>query len=92
MEERLQLEKTLKPSNVWAVALGTIIGFGCFILPGDWIPQAGPMGVALGFFFGGLMMIVIGRSYGFMVRNFPVAGGEFAYSYQGFGRNHAWFP
>lgn len=95
MEERLQLEKTLKSSNVWALALGTIIGFGCFILPGDWIPQAGPMGVALGFFFGGLMMIVIGRSYGFMVRNFPVAGGEFAYSYQGFGRNHAfvcsWF-
>jgi amino acid transporter len=95
MEERLQLEKNLKPSNVWALALGAIIGFGCFILPGDWIAQAGPMGVALGFFFGGLMMLVIGRSYGFMVRNFPVAGGEFAYSYQGFGRNHAfvcsWF-
>ena len=47
------------------------------------------MGVTLGFLFGGLMMLVIGRSYGFMVRNFPVAGGEFAYSYQGFGRNHA---
>lgn len=89
MEERLQLEKTLKQPNVWAIALGTIIGFGCFILPGDWIAQAGPIGVALGFLFGGLMMLVIGRSYGFMVRNFPVAGGEFAYSYQGFGRNHA---
>lgn len=89
MEKRLQLEKTLKQPNVWAIALGTIIGFGCFILPGDWIAQAGPMGVALGFLFGGLMMLVIGRSYGFMVRNFPVAGGEFAYSYQGFGRNHA---
>lgn len=89
MEERIQLEKTLKQPNVWAIALGTIIGFGCFILPGDWIQRAGPIGAALGFFLGGLMMLVIGRSYGFMVRSFPVAGGEFAYSYQGFGRNHA---
>jgi len=61
MEDRSQLKRTLRPSNVWALALGTIIGFGCFILPGDWISQAGPMGVALGFFFGGLMMLYIGR-------------------------------
>jgi amino acid transporter len=89
MEERVELKKGLKQSNVWALALGTIIGFGCFVLPGDWIQEAGPIGTSLGLFLGGLMMLVIGKSYGFMVRNFPVAGGEYAYSYQKFGRNHA---
>lgn len=89
MEERVELQKGLKQSNVWAIALGTIIGFGCFVLPGDWIQKAGPVGTALGLFLGGLMMLVIGKSYGFMVSNFPVAGGEYAYSYQKFGRNHA---
>lgn len=89
MEERIQLQKTLKQPNVWAIALGTIVGFGCFILPGDWIQKAGPIGAALGLMLGGVIMLVVGKSYGFMVRNFPVAGGEFAYSYQGFGRNHA---
>jgi amino acid transporter len=89
MEERVELAKNLKPSNVWAIALGTIIGFGCFVLPGDWIQQAGPMGTALGLFLGSLIMVMVGRSYGFMVGQYPVAGGEYAFSYLGFGRTHA---
>lgn len=89
MEERVRLEKAFKPANIWAIALGTIIGFGCFILPGDWLGQAGPLGAAIGLALGGCIMLFIGKSYGFMVKTFPVAGGEFAYSYKGFGRNHA---
>jgi len=89
MEERVELAKKLKPANVWAIALGTIIGFGCFVLPGDWIRQAGPLGTALGLFLGSLIMLMVGRSYGFMVGRYPVAGGEYAFSYLGFGRTHA---
>ncbi len=89
MEERLQLQRTFKPANIWAIALGSIIGFGCFILPGDWLRDSGPLGAAIGLALGAVIMLFIGKSYGFMVRSFPVAGGEFAYSYQGFGRNHA---
>lgn len=44
---------------------------------------------------GGLLMLMIAVSYGFMIQNFPVSGGEFTYAYVGFGRNHAfaagWF-
>lgn len=40
-------------------------------------------------------MLIIAVSYGFMIQNFPVSGGEFAYTYLGFGRDQAfvcgWF-
>ena len=35
-------------------------------------------------------MLVIARSYGLMVRMFPVAGAEFAYAYHACGRYHAY--
>jgi amino acid transporter len=93
--ERAQLDKTLKPSWVWAIALGSAVGWGAFILPTDWIGTAGPLGAVLGFLAGGALMIVIAVSYGFLIRSFPVSGGEFAYALAGFGRRHAflcsWF-
>lgn len=92
---RPQLSKTLKPHWVWAIALGSAVGWGSMVLPADWLATAGPMGAALGFAIGGLLMIVIAVSYGFMIENFPVSGGEFAYAYLGFGRDQAfvcgWF-
>lgn len=92
---RAQLSRTLKPSWVWAIALGSAVGWGAFVLPTDWLGTAGPLGAIIGFLVGGLMMIVIAVSYGFLIRSFPVSGGEFAYAYVGFGRRHAflcgWF-
>ncbi|MGH3515872.1 MAG: APC family permease [Haloechinothrix sp.] len=94
-ENRVQLSKTLKPSWVWAIALGSAVGWGAFVLPTDWIGTAGPLGAIIGFLIGGLLMIVIAVSYGFLIRSFPVSGGEFAYAHVGFGRRHAflcgWF-
>ena len=29
--ERTELKKSLSPAAIWAVALGSIIGWGCFI-------------------------------------------------------------
>ncbi|WP_227937695.1 APC family permease [Alkalihalobacillus deserti] len=90
MEERKQLKQTLKPHWVWAIALGSAVGWGCFVLPTIWMGQAGPLGAIIGLGIGGLLMLIIAVSYGFMVKNFPVSGGEFAYAYIGFGRNHAY--
>ena len=56
MSERVRLSRTLKPANVWAIALGTIIGWGCFILPGGWLHGSGPLGAALGLILGAAMM------------------------------------
>ncbi|EQB37848.1 hypothetical protein M948_04600 [Virgibacillus sp. CM-4] len=95
MTERKQLNKTLKPHWVWAIAFGSAIGWGAFVLPVDWMSLAGPLGVILGFIIGAVLMIIIGVSYGFLVEKLPVSGGEFAYAYYGLGRYHAflcgWF-
>lgn len=95
MVERAELERSLRPATVWALALGTIIGWGCFILPGDYLAWSGPLGASLGMIAGAVMMLFIAKAYGFLMRKHPVAGGAFAFSYLGFGRNHAfvcgWF-
>lgn len=95
MEERVQLEKTFKPQWVWAIALGSAIGWGAFILPTEWMGKAGPIGAVIGLTIGALLMMVIAVSYGVLIEKYPVSGGEFAYAYIGFGRNHAficgWF-
>lgn len=88
--ERATLKKSMSPGAIWAVAVGSIIGWGCFIQGAVWTERAGgPLPLFLGFIVGGLLMVVIGYSYSYMIAKFPVAGGEFAYAYKGFGRTAA---
>lgn len=93
--ETIRLQKNLKPHWVWAIALGSAVGWGAFVLPTDWMATAGPLGALLGISIGGALMILIRVSYGFLARTFPVSGGAFAYTLVGFGRTHAfvcaWF-
>ncbi|PAE30518.1 amino acid permease [Paenibacillus sp. 7884-2] len=95
MNERTTLEKSLKPHWVWAIALGSAIGWGAFVQPATWMSTAGPLGVIIGFGIGGLLMMLIAVSYGFLIKSFPVSGGAFAYTYVSLGRTHAficgWF-
>jgi len=95
MKKRETLNKTLKPHWVWAIALGSSIGWGAFVQPVDWMATAGPMGAMIGFILGALLMMVIAVSYGFLIKSFPVSGGEFAYTFVSLGRTHAfisgWF-
>src|SRR5699024_2740085 len=94
-EDQTELEKTLKPHWVSAIALGSAIGWGAFVQLIDWMKEAGPAGVMIGFSIGAALMILIAVSYGILIRSFPVSGGEFAYAYLSFGRTHAfisgWF-
>lgn len=95
MEGRKTLKKSLKPHWVWAIALGSSIGWGAFVQPTNWMSTAGPLGAMLGFGIGGLLMMVIAVSYGFLIKIFPVSGGEFAYAFISLGKTHAfisgWF-
>jgi len=95
MEKRTTLKRTLKPHWVWAIALGSSIGWGAFVQPVNWMETAGPMGAMIGFAIGALLMMVIAVSYGFLIKSFPVSGGEFAYTFVSLGRTHAfisgWF-
>lgn len=82
----VRLEKSLTPMQVCALALGSIVGWGCFVLPGDsFLPNAGPMGTLLGFFVGASLICFVAICLSYMIRYAPVAGGAFAYAYIGFG-------
>ena len=83
---RETLDKSLSPWQVGALALGCIVGWGCFVLPGiSFLPNAGPLATLIAFAIGGLVMSVVALSYSHMIEHYPVAGGEFAYAYAGFG-------
>lgn len=82
--------------DVLAVAVGAIIGWGCFVMPGNsFLPAAGPIGTVIGLFLAAVMAWIIAQSYSFLIQKYPVEGGEFEYVTQAFGKKHAfvcgWF-
>ena len=96
MEQKVQLEKKLSPVNVWSLALGCIIGWGAFVMPGNtFLVKAGPLGTAIAMAAAALIMCIIANNYHFMINKYPVAGGEFTYTNMAFGERHAfvcsWF-
>ena len=67
--EHTALEKTLSPTQVWALALGSIAGWGCFVLPGDkFLPEAGPLATLIGFAIGALLLCFVAISYSYMIQ------------------------
>lgn len=40
--ETRKLERTIKPAWVFAIALGSAVGWGAFILPAEWLTGGGP--------------------------------------------------
>lgn len=85
-EKRTELESTMSKRFIWAVAYGSSIGWGAFILPGDWLISSGTLGATLGITIGGILMLIIAVGYGALTAKFPVSGGEFAFTYAGFGK------
>ena len=95
-QEDVQFEKGLSPLGVWGLALGAMIGWGCFVMPGNTLlPKAGPIGASIGLVLGAMMIVVIIFSYSYLISKYPVAGGEFVYADTAFGKTHAflcgWF-
>lgn len=85
MQQKLQ--RRLSPLNVWSLALGSIIGWGAFVMPGNtFLPKAGPVGTAIAMGIAALIMISIAFNYNYMINKFPVAGGEFTYTEKSFGK------
>ena len=85
-----KFKKAMRPIDVWGLALGAIIGWGCFVLPGSaFLPKAGPLGTAMGMLIGALLIVIIALSYGYLIRNFPISGGEFIYTKETIGKRNA---
>jgi len=96
MKESDQLKRSLTARDIWCLALGAMIGFGCFVLPGNsFLPEAGPLGTALGLAIGAAMVMVISVNFSYLIRRMPRSGGSFLYAAALFGKNHGfilgWF-
>ena len=86
----------LSPLGVWALAFGCSVGWGAFIMPGTtFLPNAGPLGTAIGIVIGAAIMYIIGANYHYMMNRYPDSGGTFSYAKAEFGHDHAflsaWF-
>lgn len=65
-------------------------------MPGTaFLRKAGTLGSMLAMELGAFIMLVISYGYAYMVKKFPISGGEFVYAERAFGRKHgficAWF-
>ena len=94
--ENTKLKPYLSPLNVWALSFGCAVGWGAFVMPGTtFLPIAGPLGTALGMIIGGVIMLIIGYNYHFMMNKYPDAGGTYSYAKKVLGYDHgflsSWF-
>ncbi|HKV26425.1 MAG TPA: APC family permease [Candidatus Acidoferrum sp.] len=78
------LARKLRLHDYFALAFGTMIGTGWLVLMDDWLGRGGPVGAALGFAIGGLLLLPVGYVYGQWVKRLPDAAGEAAYTAQVF--------
>ena len=89
-------DRYLGPIDVFGMAIGIMIGWGAFVMPGTtFLPVAGPVGTLLSMIAGVIIMLVIASNFTYLMRRSPGTGGVYAYTREAFGRDHAflasWF-
>ncbi|MBO7703804.1 MAG: amino acid permease [Solobacterium sp.] len=95
-KKNTELKPYLTPLGAWALAFGCSVGWGAFVMPGTtFLPIAGPVGTVIGVGIGGIVMLIIGVNYHFLMNRFPGTGGTYSYTRNCFGYDHgflsAWF-
>ena len=90
------LARYLSPLSVWALSFGCAVGWGAFVMPGTtFLPDAGPVGTAIGIIIGAVVMFIIGMNYCYLMNKYPDAGGTLTYTIKNFGYDHgflsSWF-
>jgi basic amino acid/polyamine antiporter, APA family len=78
------LARKLGIADYFTLAFGTMVGVGWLVLMDDWLGRGGPLGAALGFALGGLLLLPVGYVYGKWVQRLPDAASEAAYTAQVF--------
>ena len=73
-DTRPSLQRAIGKGQFFTLAFGTIIGVGWIIYLGYWLAPAGPLGAAIGFGAGTLLIALIGLCYAEMASMFPVSG------------------
>ena len=90
------LDRYLSPLDVWGMALGCMVGWGAFAMPGNtFLPLAGPGGTLIAIAAGMLIMLIVGANFSYLMGRSSMTGGVYTYTKDAFGRDHAflssWF-
>jgi amino acid transporter len=75
-----QLAHQLRVRDYFSLGWGTMVGVGWLVVMDDWLLRGGPLGGALGFAIGGLLLLPVGYVYGKLVALMPDASSEIAYT------------
>jgi len=73
------LARKLRLVDYFALGFGVMVGTAWLVVMDDILNRGGPLGAALGFTAGALILLPIGYVYGQLVREIPDAAGEAAY-------------
>ena len=73
------LARKLRLVDYFALGFGVMVGTAWLVVMDDILNRGGPLGAALGFAAGALILLPIGFVYGQLVRQIPDAAGEAAY-------------
>lgn len=80
----------LNELSVWALAFGCVIGWGSFVMPGNtFLPDAGPVGTAIGLVIAAVICLVVCVNYSYLVPKYPDANGSYVYVRYILGEDHA---
>ncbi|PME50262.1 APC family permease [Vibrio lentus] len=84
--------KSIGKVELFTVALGSVIGWGAFMLPGNFfLKNAGVLNTAIGFFIAVIMIAFIEKSYSLMMSKYNDVGGEYTYAKKTFGNGVGFF-
>lgn len=76
--------------SIWGVALGCIIGWGAFVMPGTtFLKTAGPVGTTHAICAAAVGMCIVAANYIYLASQLPGEGGAYIYSAKILGQDHA---
>lgn len=90
------MKSYLTKIDLFSIVIGSIIGWGAFMLPGTkFLQESGIINTALGLSLGSICIMIIEYNYRVMMEEHDEEGGEFSYTYNILGKNHGfivgWF-
>lgn len=88
--------KKISKMEIVSLAVGSIIGWGAFILPGDlFLSKIGIHNSIIGLSIGMIIIMIIEKNYSYLINKIPISGGEYIYTKIYFGETHSficgWF-
>lgn len=83
-------DKAIGKLEVISIAIGSIIGTGAFLLPGDlFLSKIGFFNTVLGITLGALLVLIIEKNYSLLIKKFPKSGGEYIFVKNTIGKKNA---